>query len=708
MADRPSGRWSSSRARSADGPPRLSVPRNLQGDLALELLGVLDGFAPQSQAGHDRSTAPSHVPAGGLSSVEPLSHDPSPNPALQTSDQHGGGSPFALRSNDLTNDSLLRRAPSIVTASTISNDTTSSFIISRTVSPFQGPSRPTHPYAMYPQGTGFPSPVTGVASTVRLPDRAFIGAGGPAHPYGMYPQNTVPEGVDSGDSTPVLQIPVGFPGLGQNYQRRLGPEGEEAGDIIGPDGHTEQLPPYTRYPDGIPPKGHIVSASEGSSSGALYAGPGAPEYDPRRSQVSVGIQQSRLSVRSVMSDSSQAQLNAVGTSGSDTNGNLKEKLAERGKRKMCRGKIPLWWIAVIILLSAFLVGGITGGLFARHRERERLPSEPQPTVFATVTTTLDASPIPTRPPYIPPLPTGTWVVSVNTVDSSNDCLRNPSELNAWSCIPTSNFQDLQIEITSNVSDGFGSIRVISTGDSPRPKYGAQAPVFDTPEDIQMAIDIYDPDRGPAYFFHLMYDKVVILRETELASSQSPSKRGIGEDYERRDQDDDLTSIGGSDPPLGLPSQGNNWGMSRKTKPGDMVWVCVWNKTLLEGFIYITQSSGNSSPASPTNSAATSASTSPTSSPNSIPMPYPYVLKIEERRVPASQTQPEPYCQKMKIKADGRSTEPIRNSMGDLIIDTLDECKPWTKLRRRLANRGLWRLRGRDDHYPTCRCEWMNS
>ncbi|KAI9786662.1 MAG: hypothetical protein M1839_006213 [Geoglossum umbratile] len=572
---------------------------------------------------------------------------------------------------------------------------------------------------MYPQGTGFPSPELSVVSAVRLPDQAYVGASGPTHPYGMYPQNTVPEGADTTDSAPALSIPVGFPGLGQNYQRRLGPEGEEAGDIIGPDGHTEQLPPYTRYPDGIPPKGHTAGAGGASGSRALYTGT-TPEYGPSRSQVSVNMPQSRLSVRSVMSDSSQARLNAAGAGESDASGSLKERLAGKGKKRICRGKIPLWWIAIAVLLSVLFVGGTAGGLFARHREREKLLSlhpKPQSTVFATVTTTLDASPIPTRPPHIPLLPTGTsWVVSVNVVDSSNECLTSPLELNTWSCSPSSNFQNLQVEITSDVSGGYGMIRLVSI-DGPRSlKYGAQPPVFDVSRDIQMAMDIYDPGRGPAYFFHLMYDKVVILHEADLAPSsptQSSSKRGIGEDHERRDQDDDLTDMGDDDSPIGIPDLGSYQGMPRKAKPGELVWVCVWNNTLLEGFIFITQTAGNSSSlASSTASATISTSTtaSSTLSPSSTLTPYPFVFKIEERRIPASQNQPEPYCRKMRVMGDSYSMQPVRNSTGGLIIDTLDECKPWSKTRRRLANRGsnLSRLRGRDDNYPTCRCEWISS
>jgi hypothetical protein len=290
---------------------------------------------------------------------------------------------------------------------------------------------------------------------------------------------------------------------------------------------------------------------------------------------------------------------------------------------------------------------------------------------------------------------------------------DPSELNTWSCIPSSNFQNLQIEITSSISGGFGSVQLVSTDGSLSLQYGAQAPIFNVSEDVQMAIDVNDLGRGPAYFFYLTYDKVVILHETELTPSlpsQYPSKRGISQDYERRDLDNDLTSVGDDDSPINAPYQGSSLDMSRKTKPGDMIWVCVWNNTLLEGFIFITQKSGNASLGPSTTLATTPTPTSPTLSPNSMLMPYPYIFKIEERRIPASQTQPEPYCQMMRINEDGYSTEPVKNSTGGMIIDTLDEYKPWTKSRRRLAKRGLSlsRLGGRDDGYPTCRCEWMSS
>ena len=82
-------------------------------------------------------------------------------------------------------------------------------------------------------------------STVAPSDSSYTGPRGPTFPYGLYPQNTV-----AGPSAiPVPGISVGFPGMADNYQRRIGPDGEDVADLIGPDGHTEQLPPYTRYPD---------------------------------------------------------------------------------------------------------------------------------------------------------------------------------------------------------------------------------------------------------------------------------------------------------------------------------------------------------------------------------------------------------------------------------------------------------------------------
>ncbi|KAH0551222.1 hypothetical protein GP486_007465 [Trichoglossum hirsutum] len=717
MADRSPDRQSStppSRQRPDDGrsPPRLSVALGTEDGLGLESLGVSDGFAPRSSAGHDRSTASSistHDPSSRPSARQSVSLNVPSDPPLQrssiakVSDQQGGRSPFALRNDALTHQAL-PRTPSTATASTVSNDTISAF---RAQSPFQGPSRPTHPYAMYPQGTGIPSPVLSspATSAVRLPERGYAGVGGPSHPYAMYPQSTGHEGGSASDSAPGLSIPVGFPGLGQNYQRRLGPEGEEAADIIGPDGHTEQLPPYSRYPDGVPPKGYIASTGGGDSPGSSEAGRDVPGNDPSRSQVSLNVPQSRLSVRSNMSDSSQARLNTGGTTASGSDRGLKEKLTEKGRRRVCWGKVPLWCLGIILATLILLLGGIIGGLLARHHARERLfglHSQPQSTIFATVTTTLDGSPIATPPPYVPALPTGTWAVPVGLQESSNECLTNISEVSAWSCGPLSNLQNIQIEVKQNHSGSSGMVRLTQSASPQFLEYGAQPPVFNMLQGATMAMDIGDPGRGPAYFFHLAYDKIVVLPEKGL-TSPNQSKRDISGGHERRYHDNaEPSDLHFGSPSVNNPYQTGYQGLSQKNtvRPGDLVWVCVWNNTLLEGFVYITQKS-NSSLSTPSVTAGPSAlPASQTEAPS-----FPYAIKIEERRIPSVPSQPEPYCQMMKVLDNGLLGTWV-NATGDPVIETLHECKPWNSKNSR---RGLDRprLERRDDDNPACTCEWLS-
>ena len=80
---------------------------------------------------------------------------------------------------------------------------------------------------------------------------------GPTHPYSLYPQNTI-----AGEETHDQNIPIGFPGMGGGYQRQIGPDGEDAGDLVGPMGHMEELPPYTRYPDGSQGSGSPAAAPQ--------------------------------------------------------------------------------------------------------------------------------------------------------------------------------------------------------------------------------------------------------------------------------------------------------------------------------------------------------------------------------------------------------------------------------------------------------------
>src|ERR1700761_4561536 len=89
----------------------------------------------------------------------------------------------------------------------------------------------------------------------------------PTHPYALYQQTTFEEPEDI-EEAPTQHIPIGFIGRPNAYRRTTGPDGEEL-EVIGPDGHMEQLPPYSRYPDAgpLPQKAAMVNSSPVSSMG---------------------------------------------------------------------------------------------------------------------------------------------------------------------------------------------------------------------------------------------------------------------------------------------------------------------------------------------------------------------------------------------------------------------------------------------------------
>jgi len=112
---------------------------------------------------------------------------------------------------------------------------------------------PSHPYGMYPQTTVVRSTSSATNSAQHPPPPRPLG---PSHPYGMYHQNIVE---DEPPMPPVqTTIPVGFPGISTGFHRQIGPDGEEQ-DIIGPFGHMEQLPPYSRHPEEGPTKASLAA-----------------------------------------------------------------------------------------------------------------------------------------------------------------------------------------------------------------------------------------------------------------------------------------------------------------------------------------------------------------------------------------------------------------------------------------------------------------
>ena len=267
----------------------------------------------------------------------------------------------------------------------------------RAQSPYQGATGPSHPYAMYSQDTNLTrTPSVATTSTIRQPERPYTGPSGPTQPYGMYPQNTVPEDDQNpfSDSNQTVEraYPAGSRPAPQAHQRRLGPDGEDVDDLIGPDGFTEQLPPYTRYPNDIPPKRDpdapsfedapnpitnpiiqsptalVGATSSGGSHETLQNG---RTYGDTPIFVSHTIVQTSSQNPFEDSSTQASSTTAVDTLPNalpkDESGSFTRRAQSRSKRRVCWGLIPCWLLALIIFICmVIIIGGIVGGALA-HR-----------------------------------------------------------------------------------------------------------------------------------------------------------------------------------------------------------------------------------------------------------------------------------------------------------------------------------------------------
>lgn len=259
----------------------------------------------------------------------------------------------------------------------------SSRVYARTDSPRFG-AGPSHPYGMYTQGTVPRSPsVTTAASTVRqASQRQSYSQTRPQHPYAMYPQGVDEDLDDDDDDDQIMPnpVPVGFPGLGQNYTRRIGPDGEDQG-IVDDVGHTEQLPPYSRYPEDGPEKMPLLPPTLHSRAPVAGTDPGmalmhttllptqTPAPQPSQSMTdesALARHSTAHSLARMMSSSSE------GTSLKSWQEKPWKKKTWKEKRKTRFCGVPFWWIlltACVIAFIAAVLGGVIGSFVAGGKHR---------------------------------------------------------------------------------------------------------------------------------------------------------------------------------------------------------------------------------------------------------------------------------------------------------------------------------------------------
>lgn len=268
-------------------------------------------------------------------------------------------------------------------------------------------SGPSHPYGMYPQNTMARSASIATTSTQR-PQRpmSLEHANGPSHPYGLYPQNVVE---DEPAPAPVqTAIPVGFPGINTGFHRQIGPDGEEQ-DILGPFGHTEQLPPYSRYPEEGPTKASMAAEasavpvqqernSMASSNDALVAEATPPTPPSPVVPVSplAPVAPARLPQRRPETQTGAAVLPRPATTSesasllASSEDIVTEKIEEEEeasvkkpdwRSKRLFGRIPITvalGLLVLILLLAIVIGAVMGSLSKKSEAMEQEGKKDEP------------------------------------------------------------------------------------------------------------------------------------------------------------------------------------------------------------------------------------------------------------------------------------------------------------------------------------------
>ncbi|PHH49580.1 hypothetical protein CFIMG_006817RA [Ceratocystis fimbriata CBS 114723] len=650
---------------------------------------------------------------------------------------------------------------------------------------------PSHPYTMYQQGINDVT-IPEVVATIQRPVQPQL-LQGPSHPYTMYPQN-----VDSVDNAAPTQtnIPpmVGFdPNAG--YQRRIGPDGEESG-LVGPFGYTEELPPYTRYPE----QGHSAKNSTADSSGtavstessnAGIAGPSAsaanttsenrhdaqdalnrrsadsslsrspqpPMSIPRTIEAQTNAPGSRPMVlppidgaggiglatrdpefasgndldspdsgpsrHSFASETSHHEINTAAKDVSEKD-TPKKAWQVKAQRKI-GGVVPLWaliFAGVVLLIVGVVLGAVIGTVTSK-RKKNHPPNGPIDGLLRA-----QIVPLHSIPPDLTPLTTGVYDIPPMMANAASaSCLSDTIYSQVWSCTQPNQYQ-IEFDKSPILDDMeyFVSMNLANNSIHSKFIWGNQPIYFPTLSPLKVISDNSEPNWGPAWWFNMTYDKVVIISQDRFPPYKPPSKMRArdpvtsAQSYDftptssftsstsaMDDADDTETQetitftatitadISTSTQPTPTSKQSGfgykDGGRVPTLKEGDMAWICTWPNTRLDFMVYPNQdnSLGNGrtdksddsddaplysasfpSPTTENDATAASQTSLPTSdsSPDVPPRfswhenPYPKVIKITEQHIDGPKNFPT--CRKVQIINGGQDAIAVLDDDGQPI------------------------------------------
>ena len=249
------------------------------------------------------------------------------------------------------------------------------------------------------------------------------------------------------------------------------------------------------------------------------------------------------------------------------------------------------------------------------------------------------------------LPRGHFAIPIELPQQQNSaCLERNNESVAWQCASNTTWQlnVLPPPMDSNAT----MITLGSVPNSDGTIYHGHQPPEIPPVEVRMLTEA-SSDNGPVYHVRTTYDRVVLLNENDLSSEDTRT----------------------------LPIIRHS-----AFQLGDTLWRCVFNETLIEGYMY---------PDQQTTASATSNSTA--TAMRDLPK-VPHVLKLVEQRMPNGKA---PYCERMRLQEGGLSSlsnEKVMLRLAEPAAETLAKAVPYRRFR--------FRVRKRVAESNFCRCQWV--
>lgn len=249
---------------------------------------------------------------------------------------------------------------------------------------------------------------------------------------------------------------------------------------------------------------------------------------------------------------------------------------------------------------------------------------------------------------------GTYAVPIRLPQlQSSACLAKMNESVAWQCASDATFQLNILPSPASVP----SMTMITLGAPPNNgtvQHGHQVPELN-PVDLTL---LESSENGPTYHFRTTYDRVVLLKEDDLSPAEKPRAQ----------------------PLIRHPT----------FQPGESLWRCIFNETLLEGHIYINQSS--------TPEVGDPGSANRTSTTVHLPK-VPYVVKLVEHRVPNGKG---PYCEEVIVRQGGGLAR-LSSNISLTLVDPVSELDA---SRSELIRGTKLRERQQPKDTNNCRCQWL--